>query len=212
LTNLLRRPCALLSCFRSALACLGAVVILVTFTPLVSWWASALSGRWTNQCSDTLIVLSGAPAIGGVIAESTYWRSAYAVRTYRQCQMSRVILTGGNKTGGTPVAVSMGEFVESQGVPGTAVVLETQATSTRESALYVRPLLMPGAAPPLLLTSDYHMFRARRCFQKVGVAVEPHPIPDALKRATNWQGRWPVFLDLVIETAKIVYYRARGWM
>ena len=64
----------------------------------------------------------------------------------------------------------------------------------------------------MLLTSDYHMLRAKRAFLKLGVVVQPRPIPDALKRATNWQGRWPVFLDLVSETTKILYYRARGWI
>src|SRR5580698_10754854 len=96
----------------SALASLGALVVLVTFTPLVSWWASALAGRWTDPCGDTLIVLSGSPTQGGVIGQSTYWRSAYAVLAYRKCGMQKIILTGGNRQGGAPVADSMAEFVE----------------------------------------------------------------------------------------------------
>jgi uncharacterized SAM-binding protein YcdF (DUF218 family) len=193
------------------LATLGALVVIVTFTPLVSWWARALAGPWNDPCGDTLIVLSGAPASGGVIAESTYWRCAYAVMIYRQCGVKKIILTGGNRTGGTPVAVSMDEFVESQGVPREGIILETRSTSTRENALSTQPLVSKGAAA-VLVTSDFHMFRARRVFEHLGISVQPRPIPDALKRASYWEGRWPAFLDLVLETAKIGYYGVRGWI
>ena len=159
-----------------------------------------------------MIVLSGAPSEGGVIAESTYWRSAYAVLFYRQCGVQKIILTGGNRAGGTPVADSMANFLKSQGIPQERFVLETRSTSTRENALYTTPLLVHGASPPVLLTSDFHMLRARRAFEKAGIAVQPRPIPDALKRATTWQGRWPAFLDLISETIKIVYYYAHGWI
>jgi uncharacterized SAM-binding protein YcdF (DUF218 family) len=193
-------------------ASLGALVVVVTFTPLVSWWASGLAGKWSDPCGDTLIVLSGAPSDGGVIAESTYWRSAYAVLVYRQCGVQKIILTGGNRAGGMPVADSMANFLESQGVPQERLMLETSSTSTRENALLTKALLVQSASRPVLLTSDFHMFRARRAFEKTGIAVQPRPIPDALKRATTWQGRWPAFLDLISETIKIVYYYAHGWI
>jgi uncharacterized SAM-binding protein YcdF (DUF218 family) len=197
----------------AALASLGGLVIIVTFSPLVSWWAGGLAGRWSDPCGDTLIVLSGQPVQGGVIGQSTYWRSAYAVLAYRKCGMRKIVLTGGSvEPKGAPVADSMAEFVESQGVPGDRIVLETRAISTRENALYTQPLLVGGASPPVLLTSDFHMFRARRAFEKLGMVVQPRPIPDALKRATSWQGRWPAFLDVASETVKIVYYYARGWI
>ena len=64
----------------------------------------------------------------------------------------------------------------------------------------------------MLLTSDYHMFRAHRAFKKAGLEVLPKPFPDARKRASEWTGRWPAFLDLVEETLKIGYYYARGWI
>ncbi len=67
---------------------------------------------------------------------------------------------------------------------------------------------LPGRA--VLLTSDYHVFRATRAFRKAGVAVLARPIPDARKRAANWDRRWDAFQDLVIETAKTGYYFLRG--
>jgi uncharacterized SAM-binding protein YcdF (DUF218 family) len=56
------------------------------------------------------------------------------------------------------------------------------------------------------------MFRAQRAFQKAGLRVTPHPIPDVLKQSAEWRGRWPAFLELWVETLKIGYYWARGWL
>ena len=74
---------------------------------------------------------------------------------------------------------------------------------------------MPGAQTPgrkVLLTSDYHTFRAVRALRKTGVMVIPRPIPDGVKRAGSWNLRWDVFQDLLIESTKIAYYWARGWI
>jgi hypothetical protein len=49
-------------------------------------------------------------------------------------------------------------------------------------------------------------------FRRAGIDVLPRPIPDVVKRGTTWYGRWPAFLDLLEETAKIGYYYVRGWM
>jgi len=90
--------------------------------------------------------------------------------------------------------------------------LVPRSGSTHENALYVTELLAGISGRKVLLTSDYHMFRARRAFKKAGLEVLPRPFPDARKRASGWTGRWPAFLDLVGETMKIGYYYVRGWM
>jgi uncharacterized SAM-binding protein YcdF (DUF218 family) len=69
-----------------------------------------------------------------------------------------------------------------------------------------------GPGKKVLLTSDYHMFRAFRAFRKTGLQVEPRPFPDAYKRINKWNLRWPVFLDLCLEASKTGYYRMRGWI
>ena len=94
--------------------------------------------------------------------------------------------------------------------------METASDNTRENALFVQKLL--ASAPPrpgsrlVLMTSDYHMFRAWRAFRKAGLTVLPRPIPDGGKRAGSWWRRWPVFLDLAQESVKIAYYYGRGWI
>ena len=118
----------------------------------------------------------------------------------------------GGRSTGRPVAEAMRRFVVSEGVPVDATNVEADSRSTRENALNTLRLLGDRPGRKVLLTSDSHMFRAYRAFRKVGVEVEPRPLPDIRKRAAQWQNRWPLLLDLGIETAKIGYYRIKGWI
>jgi uncharacterized SAM-binding protein YcdF (DUF218 family) len=194
----------------TSLAGLGFLSVLVSVTPLVSWCATALAGPWDDPTGDVLIVLAGSSLDGGLIGESSYWRATYAMLAWRAGVYRRVVVSGGPAH--QPIAPGIGDFLISQGVPREAIVLETRSRNTRENALYLRDLLGGSPGTKVLLTSDYHMFRARRTFAKVGLEVQPMPYPDVRKRATRWTGRWPAFLDLVDETAKIGYYWARGWI
>ncbi len=192
------------------LALLGALVLTVTVTPVDQWGAAKLAGKWTDPKGDVLIVLGGSMLPGGILGQSSYLRCQYAVMAYREGGFRTVVLTGGGR--GSPAGLAMQRFLEAAGVPASATVVESNSLSTRENALYTRELLASLPGRKVLMTSDYHMFRALRVFEKLGIAVEPRPIPDVGKRAASWTGRWPAFLDLVVECIKIVYYSLRGWM
>jgi uncharacterized SAM-binding protein YcdF (DUF218 family) len=188
------------------LAGLGLLMVIVTTTPLVSWYARQLAGPWNDPRGDVLIVLGASTLTPGIIGESTYWRAAYALMVYREGGIRRIVLSGAG------AAAGMQTFLIFQGVPADSILLETSSTSTRENALYTSRLLVGQPGRMILLTSDYHMFRASRAFRKAGLAILPRPFPDALKRATRWRNRWDVFQDEVIETAKILGYFVRGWI
>lgn len=194
---------------RDALAVVGLVVILVTTTPLVSWWATQLAGSWTDPNGATLIVLAGDSTDNGLIGRSSYLRANYAVNAYKTGNFERILITGDLSS-----STDMALFMEASGVPHDRIVLETESQSTHDSAVRTAALLAGDAAATdlVLLTSDFHMWRSLRTFSRAGVLVDPRPIPDALKRATRWQGRWGAFQDLVLESIKIAYYAAKGWI
>ena len=191
------------------LALVGLLVVLVTVTPVVNWWAGKLAGRWTDPGGDVLIVLGGSGTRSGMIGFDSYLRSQYAIEAYRSGGFSLILVCGG---GNPPTALAMRNFLVSQGIPAAAVRMETESRSTRENALDAKQALAGVPGRKVLLTSDYHMYRAYRTFLRAGVEVEPRPLPDARKRAASLRGRWPAFLDLMVESVKIVYYKARGWM
>ena len=98
------------------------------------------------------------------------------------------------------------------GVPAEAVTVETLSTSTHENALLSIPILNRLPGKKVLLTSDYHMFRALRVFHKAGLDLQGWPYPDTGKMAASWSGRWPAFLEVLDELVKIAYYKAQGWI
>jgi uncharacterized SAM-binding protein YcdF (DUF218 family) len=201
----------ILAVCRAALISIGSLWLLATVTPVTSWWANKLAGRWEDPRGEILIVL-GAEIIGsdGMIGESSYWRTVYAVRAWREGGFQEMILVGGPPE--SPVAKAMQQFAVAQGVPERATRIETESRSTRENALYAKHLLGDRPGRKVLLTSDFHMFRAYRAFRKAGLDVEPRHAVDILKRAQRWQNRWPLLLDLGLETVKIGYYRIQGWI
>jgi uncharacterized SAM-binding protein YcdF (DUF218 family) len=193
---------------RRLLMGIGLLYVIVTVVPVTTWWARALSGPWPEPTGDTLIVLGGDYLSDGSIGLHSYWRSLYAAREWRKGRIRHVVLSGAQ------VGQAMRRFLVGEGVPDASIQIEYISLSTRENALDVQKLLTERkpSGEFILMTSDYHMFRAVRAFRKAGLPVTPLPVPDALKGAAAWRGRWPVFLDLLSETAKIGYYFARGWL
>ncbi|MDQ1470010.1 MAG: hypothetical protein QOJ99_1490 [Bryobacterales bacterium] len=186
-------------------ALLGLLHILITVTPVLGWWTSALSSPWGPNDGDTLIVLGSDQTAPGVPGISSYWRSFYAVLVWRGGHFHRVIVTGKD------VAGSMRDFMAAEGVPRDAITVENAANSTRENALFTARVLKGEFGRNVLLTSDYHSQRALRAFRTAGVTLTALPYPDARKRINSLMNRWDIFCVLSLETAKTVYYRARGW-
>ena len=194
-----------------ALASIGFLYLLVTVTPIDGWWIRCLARPWNDPKGEVLVVL-GSDTVRDVIGWSSYWRSVYAVRAWREGGFREVVVSGGSGQGEVPIAERMRDFMVSQGIPASSIRVENQSRSTRENALKSKAILDAIPGRKILLTSDFHMFRAYRVFRKAGIAVEPRPLPDAAKQITGWENRWPVFLSLCLETAKIGYYFVRGWI
>jgi uncharacterized SAM-binding protein YcdF (DUF218 family) len=194
---------------RGAVVCLaatGLLMIVVTFTPLVAWYARALSGKWRDGGGEVLIALGGGTLDANTLDTTSYWRAVYVGFAWQRGGFREIIVAG---NGAAPL---MRDFLVGHGVPATAIRVEEASRSTRENALCVQRLLAGVPGRKLLVTSDYHMFRARRAFEKAGLHVVPDPFPDVLKNYNHLQNRWGIFLNLCVETAKIGYYWIRGWI
>jgi len=188
------------------LAVVGFLTLIVIFTPLVPWIARTLAGSWNDTQGDTLIVPGGSEMADNFPGPNTVLRSMYAVRAYRSGHFRRIVLLGKS------VGRDMQLLLLSEGVPAAVIETENASTSTRENAIQCSRLLNNTPGNNVLLTSDFHMFRAVRVFRKAGVRVSPRPIPDILKRSVAFRGRTDCFLDELTEFAKIGYYFVRGWM
>lgn len=188
-----------------AMALLGSVTLVVLCTPLVSWWARAYAGRMDQPRGEVLIVLAAAADDSGGISYSSYWRARMAAFAWRTGGFKEIVVTGGGGPG-------IMDFLLAEGVPSSAIVAEWRSTSTRQNALNTARMIRNLPGRRVLLTSDFHMFRALRVFRRAGVQVTPMAVPDVLHSAEHWYGRFSGCETMGIETTKIVYYALRGWM
>lgn len=198
---------------RGVTAAIGCWWILVTFSPLVDWWASVLAKPWGSGTGEVLVVLGADALADGVLGSSSYLRAVYTVRAMRTHRFRRVIISGGSSAGGRPApAELMRDFARGQGIDTSDVEVEIQSTTTRENAVRVKSMLGGERGKVVLLTSDYHAWRAFRIFRQLGMEVVPWPVPDVRKRSGMWQARAGLFFELCQETAKIGWYRWKGWI
>jgi len=204
-----RRPkAAFLRMARTAertLALFGLLILLIVATPLVSWWARLYAGPINQPKGDVLIVLSAANDDNGGISYSSYWRARQAVYAWQTGGFSRIVISGGGGPG-------IQNYLLANGVPQSVMIAEWRSTSTRESGINVARLLENLPGKRVLLTSDFHMYRAIRVFRKAGVDAAPMAVPDVLHSTEHWPGRFGACWVMALESAKIVDYRLHGWI
>jgi len=196
------------------LASLGALLLVVMGTPLVYWWTAALRGSWSDGKGETLVVLAAELLTeqtgeqSATLGEGTYLRCVYAAWAWKEHRYGQVIVSGDRGA-----AAAMSDYLTTLGVPSDILIQEPDADSTRQNALRVAKLLAGRKGAVVVLSSDYHMRRAVAAFRRAGVEVKPLPLPDIAKRANGsrfW--RWEALRLLAAETARLFYYKVRGWV
>jgi uncharacterized SAM-binding protein YcdF (DUF218 family) len=188
------------------LAAIGLIFLLITFSPLVRWYAEKLAGPWNSPRGDVLVVLSAAGPNLDVMDTSTYWRCFMVLVYYREHPYRQIIVSGRESARG------MRDFLVFNGIPADRIRVEDQSANTHESAEFTARMLAGETGRIVLLTSDSHMFRARGCYAKAGVPIVPAAVPDIIKRAAEYSVRPQLFVSEFRETAGIVYYWYRGWI
>ena len=190
---------------RRLLAAIGLITVLAIATPIVSWWARAYSGPIERPRGDVLILLSAASDDRGGISYSSYWRAREAIFAWQTGGFKKIVISGGGGPG-------IRNFLLAEGVPSDVIVAEWRSTSTRENGIETARLIQGIPGKRVLLTSDFHMYRALRVFRKLGIEVTPMAVPDVLHSTEHWNGRFSALETMLVESVKIVYYTLRGWI
>jgi len=187
------------------LAAVGGVTLIVLVTPIVPVWAHLYSGPIEQPKGDILILLTAAADDEGSISYSSYWRARYALLSWRSGAFRKIVISGTGSYG-------VENFLVAEGISPESILIDPQSRSTRSNGVDTAKLIEGLPGKRVLLTSDYHMYRAQRVFRRLGVEVAPMPVPDVTKSGQRWTGRFSGFQTLVLESAKIAYYKAHGWM
>ena len=145
-------------------------------------------------------------------------RTLEAARIYHVLDHPWVIVTGGLGNERTDQAHDMAVGLMSFGVDADRIIEEHEASNTRDHALLVPPILKErGVKQFVLVTSQQHIARALKSFQKVGW----DPIPSTPEVYVP-RGRLTLLLPggpaldasaaMLYDEVAMVYYWLRGWV
>ena len=124
---------------------------------------------------------SGAPGI------SLRGRTMHAVRLYKRGLAPKIICTGGTGTYPPAEAKVAATLAIQQGVPADDVLLEDTSTSTWENARNTARICKAHGWKRVIVVSDpYHLWRARRDFEKCGLTAFPSPAASQQWRSQPW--------------------------
>lgn len=152
-------------------------------------------------------------------------RARYAAALFRAGKAPRVLISGGNvfaqEAGVQAEAHYLRLFLRELGVPGEAVLVESESRTTRENALATKRMLERDALKSVLLvTSAAHMHRALGSFRAAGINATPAPTDYRID-----DGNEPLLLRLLPSAEALditteawreylghAVYALRGWM
>jgi uncharacterized SAM-binding protein YcdF (DUF218 family) len=103
-------------------------------------------------------------------------RTRHAVALYQQGLAPLVVCSGGFGDSAPSEAEAACALAAELGVPLGALLLEGQARSTEENALYTAALARArGFDDVIIVTDGYHLYRAHFLFRQAG--LQPYPSP-----------------------------------
>jgi len=195
---------------------LGAVAayLLLFQTPLVWLLASPLKMSMTPVAADGIIVFAGGVGESGKAGGGYQERVKEAVDLYKAGYASRMIFSSGFIFA-FPEAEIMRSLAVSNGVPPSAIQLETHAANTYQNVTLTRAIAESnGWHHVLLVSSPYHMRRAVLTWRRVapGIDVTPTPVPVSQFYAHGYGASLDQIRGIAQEYAAIVTYWWRGWI
>lgn len=178
------------------------------FTFYARWWQPKPVVLSINSHYSFAIVAGGFGSVdeaGNGYFNGASDRFLQAVKLYHTGSVDRILISGGNSKknneGFTEAAWAKGEML-AMGVPGSVVFIEDASDGTRGNALNSKRILDSlNARPPfVLVTSAFHIPRAKKIFEQVGLAIIAFP-------CNYTEGRGPVsFKDVIPDPALLVYW------
>ena len=184
---------------RRSLIWTGLAVLWLSSTPFVSGLAVRAAEGWAERGlatdapqADAIVVLSEGRVVAPGKAAVSEWRDADrffgGVELFKTGKSPLLVFTGGAapwEPNAAPEGDILAGYAKAMGVPDGQIVKTSRVTNTAEEAQAVSTLLRGRLARPsrrggppkvLLVTSAFHMPRARRLFERAGLYVIPFPV------------------------------------
>lgn len=134
------------------------------------------------------IVLTGVTNMSKTAYDRTFFnkgadRITHALQLYRMGKIKKILITGGqglNPVNPQTEAELLKRFLIMTGMPESDILIEDEAKNTAQNAQFTKAFLEKNGINTkqqfLLITSAFHMYRAKGCFNKVGLTTETFPV------------------------------------
>ncbi len=201
---------------RIARTATGVVVAyaLLFHPPLVWFLAEPLRVTEPAHPADAIVVFAGGVGESGKEGSGYQERVKQAVDLYRDGKAPRIVFSSRYGYVFREIEV-MRDMAVAQGVPASAIILETNAKNTYENVAFVTRILQEADWRSILLVSSpYHMRRALLTWRKVApeVRVIPAPVPRSQFYARRLGASLEQVRGLLHEYVAIVAYWWWGWI
>ncbi|PYE47759.1 YdcF family protein [Paenibacillus barcinonensis] len=164
----------------------GFGVIAVSFVVIEALVFTQLGAKDVEQADYVIILGSGIK--GTELTLTLQQRLDASLEYIRSHPQIPVIVSGGQGPGESiPEALAMRNYLVDQGIDPAQITMEDRSTTTQENLAFSKTIMdAAGIEHPriMIVTSDYHMFRAKYIAAKNGYAAEygiSAPSPGYLK-------------------------------
>ncbi|MDD5571115.1 MAG: YdcF family protein [Bacteroidales bacterium] len=151
------------------------------------WWEyPAMNQNKITQPYDVGIVLSGGMAVNDPEMSRINFRSStdrflQALNLYKSKKIKKIMLVGGDARlfkNDEKESELLKKYMVLIGISDTDIIAETQSQNTYQNAIYSKKILLEKfpKGKYLLITSGYHIKRAKACFKKAGINVVPYSV------------------------------------
>jgi len=138
------------------------------------------------------------------------------LKLFKSGKAPTVVITGGVANGSVSEASLMQDMLVLMGIPQEAITLEEKALDTKQNAEFTADILRDqGVSKILLVTSAYHMRRAKWIFDKVlSLEVEVVPVPSDYQRpiANPILSRWIPSVEHLSRTSSAIKEIVGYWV
>jgi len=141
---------------------------------------SATAASYGRPVELMSLVLLGCRVAGpAALSPPARRRAERALHAYESGLCDHILACGGKTWQGVREADALCHFLRERGIPESALERELWSHSTRQNAHYAAQLLLPrGLTRVGVVTCDFHMERALRCFQGAGFDAAALPAPS----------------------------------
>ncbi len=193
---------------------LGAVYLLLFQSPFIWRMAEPLRVTAPLEPADAIVVFAGGVGESGKAGGGYQERVKQAIELYRAGLAPQVIFSSGY-TFVFKEALIMKDLAVAQGIPASAITLETQAANTHENVVLVAGILAQRRWRSILLVSSpYHMRRALLTWRRAApeIRVVPAPVQESSFFAHARGASLEQIRGILQEYVGMAYYRWKGWI